>query len=309
MVLQKSIHALTMVAFLLMAGQMFALHVRVPQHKELTARHLSRNDRAPVRAARHEAVSPKKKHGVEAKAKVSPKSSVKESKVRGGRRAQAAVDSDDTSVRRGKLRRVTATRIVRGRRVRAEVIPYTSLRGSHDLQVLQNQQINNYNLERIQTDDELLSLETQGALVRIPETGALHVNPQLEVSRRYARPWTVEFIKDLSASYYAKFHQPIEVTSAVRTAEQQKKLMRHNGNAAPIEGDGASSHLAGTTFDIGKSGMSMSARKWVTDFLLPFTNAQLVVAIEEHRQACFHIMVSPTYAGWKLQQPGGLALR
>ena len=50
---------------------------------------------------------------------------------------------------------------------------------------------------------------------------------------------------DISEAYYKEFHQQIQVNSAVRTVLVQKKLRRHNRNAAPESGEIASSHLAG----------------------------------------------------------------
>ena len=84
----------------------------------------------------------------------------------------------------------------------------------------------------------------------------LRIDPRLDPSRRFCRPWTLDFVNDLSQAYYNRFHQQIQVNSAVRTVKVQKKLRRHNRNAAPADGDTASSHLAGVTVDLQRRGMS-----------------------------------------------------
>ena len=224
--MQNWIRTLLLAAAALTASQGFAFHVKAPQHKELPARHVSHVEKTPARkqnvtakkhgakASRNDAAASKTKNNDKA-ATAAPRAS----SARKGRRARQDDSVDAARTRRGHLSRVTATRIVRGRKVRQAVtFQPSALRGSHDLQVLQNQEIDSFNLERIQTDSDLIMLENRGSLVRIPESGALHVNPQIEITRRYARPWTVEFLRDMSSAFYARFRHPIEVTSAVRTA-------------------------------------------------------------------------------------------
>ena len=96
---------------------------------------------------------------------------------------------------------------------------------------------------------------------------------------------------------------PIQLNSAVRTAEQQKKLRRHNRNAAPIEGRTASSHLAGLTVDIGKGGFSKKQHKWIESYFAKLRDLKgLIEVAEERRQAVFHVMVSQKYANWREAQ-------
>lgn len=169
------------------------------------------------------------------------------------------------------------------------------LRGSRDSLVKQNAEIDRAGLERIEDDEQLQQLEDSGALVPLAESRALKINPELEETRRYCRPWTAQFVSDLGREFYGKFHKPLQVTSAVRTVEQQRHLMRINGNAAPAEGDVASSHLAGTTVDIGKRGLTRKEHKWVADYLARLKEQDVIEPEEERRQACFHIMVSNRY--------------
>jgi hypothetical protein len=75
----------------------------------------------------------------------------------------------------------------------------------------------------------------------------------------------------------------------------QKKLRRHNRNAAPAEGEIASSHLAGVTVDLQRRGMTKAEIHWVENYLVPMKAAGLVEPEEERRQWVFHIMVSDRY--------------
>jgi hypothetical protein len=173
------------------------------------------------------------------------------------------------------------------------------LRGSRESLLRQNEEIDRLQLPRIANDDELLQLEQRQELVRIEDSRALQVSAKVEDIRRYCRPWTLQFLNDLAEAHYAKFHRPLELTSAVRTVEQQAKLRRTNRNAAPIEGETASSHLAGLTIDIGKKGMSRAERKWFDNYLVEMQKNHIIEAAEERRQACYHIMVGESYPQWR----------
>jgi hypothetical protein len=131
--------------------------------------------------------------------------------------------------------------------------------------------------------------------VPIPVNGHLVVDKRLPANRRYCRPWTAQFLTDLSAAFYAKFHEPIMVDSAVRTVEVQRKLRRWNGNAAPAEGETASSHLAGLTVDLARRRMTPEQAHWVELYLSPLHAQGIVEIEEEYRQLCFHIMVGGNY--------------
>ncbi len=173
------------------------------------------------------------------------------------------------------------------------------LRGSHESMLRQNEEIDRLQLPRIANDDELLQLEQRQDLVYIRDTQALQVSPNIEDMRRYCRPWTLQFLNDLAEAHYKEFHRPLMLTSAVRTVEQQAKLRHHNKNAAPIDGDTASSHLAGLTIDIGKRGMTRTERRWLDNYLIEMQNSHIIEAAEERRQACYHIMVTQGYNGWR----------
>ena len=97
------------------------------------------------------------------------------------------------------------------------------------------------------------------------------------------------------------FTSRFKVNSAVRTVKVQKKLRRHNRNAAPADGDTASSHLAGLTVDLQRRGMTRQQVHWMKQYLF-YMKAQLVEPQEERHQWVFHIMVSGHYADWRETQ-------
>jgi hypothetical protein len=173
------------------------------------------------------------------------------------------------------------------------------LRGSMDSMVRQNEEIDRLQLPRIADNDQLLALERTQELVPIQESHALRVNTSLQSDKKYCRPWCNQFLQDMSGAYFREFRVPIQVTSAVRTMEQQQKLRRSNRNAAPETGEHASSHLAGITFDIAKRGLTRAQHQWIEEYLKNMRDQGLVEAAEERQQACFHVMVSDRYTEWR----------
>src|SRR5579862_7116703 len=175
-------------------------------------------------------------------------------------------------------------------------------RPSHESLLIQNAEINRLDLPRIQDETELEALKADGSLLEIRAGETLRFDPRLDVSRRYCRPWTLDFVDDLSQAYYNRFHQQIQVNSAVRTVKVQKKLRRHNRNAAPADGDTASSHLAGVTIDLQRRGLSKDQIRWMEHYLFYMKALGLVEPEEERRHWCFHIMVSGNYTEWRQTQ-------
>jgi hypothetical protein len=169
------------------------------------------------------------------------------------------------------------------------------LRGTREILMHQNMVADDEGLDRIQDDYDLRRMRSAQLLVSFPESASLHVNPELAGDRRCARPWTVHFASDIARAYYARFHEPLEVNSAVRTVAYQMRLRRVNGNAAGIEGDLASPHLTGQALDFGKHGMSTAEIAWMRIYLLPLMQAGKLDVEEEFQQACFHISVYRTY--------------
>src|SRR5438445_13524813 len=170
---------------------------------------------------------------------------------------------------------------------------------SHESLLLQNAEIDRLNLPRIRDDKQLQKLIENGELVAIVPNESLRIQPSLDPERRFCRPWTLDFVQDISEAYYKEFHEQIQVNSAVRTVLVQKKLRRHNRNAAPESGETASSHLAGLTVDLQRRGMSRDQIKWMEEYMRPLKELGLIEPEEERRQWCFHIMVSGDYSTWR----------
>ncbi len=172
------------------------------------------------------------------------------------------------------------------------------LRGSYESMLRQNEEIDRLELPRIADEVELAELEARHDLVPIEETDGVHIAIR-EVSHRYCRPWAHTFLQDLGEAYYKEFQQPIQVNSAVRTMEYQRKLRRRNRNAAPEAGEIASSHLGGLTVDINKRGLSRKQHKFIVDYLFNLREEGIIEVAEERRQPVFHVMISDRYTEWR----------
>lgn len=171
------------------------------------------------------------------------------------------------------------------------------LRGSRESLVHQNEMAEADGLERILDDSDLEDRIAKGSLVPVPISSGLHINTDLPENRRYCRPWTAKFLADLSHAHSARFAgSALEVTSAVRTVEYQRRLRMINGNAASADGDIASPHLTGGTIDIAKAGMTAREIGWMRAWLIPLEQQGKIDVEEEFRQSCFHISVYKSYS-------------
>jgi len=175
-------------------------------------------------------------------------------------------------------------------------------RPSHESLLRQNEEIDRLELPRIADDSELEDLKAREILVPISQSQYLRFDPRLDPARRYCRTWTRDFLGDLSQAYYRRFHEQIQVNSAVRTVVVQRKLRRHNRNAAPEYGETASSHLAGLTVDLQRRSMTRDQVRFMERYLLYLHALGLVEPEEERRQWVFHVMVSDRYADWRQSQ-------
>ena len=100
-------------------------------------------------------------------------------------------------------------------------------------------------------------------------------------------------LRELSYQYLMKFGQPLELTSAVRTVQVQRRLLHWNKNAAPIHGETASSHMTGATVDISRRRMTPFQSRWMELLLTEYAVQNRIVFLEEKVQPCFHIFVIP----------------
>ena len=184
--------------------------------------------------------------------------------------------------------------------------PVPPLRGSLASLERQDQRLEAEGLQRIEDEADLRARIADRLLVPLPASNALTVNPSLSPLRRYTRPWTAQFLVDLSRAYAALFHQPLKVNSAVRTVAYQEKLMRINGNAAPAEGSIISPHIMGATVDLAKKDMSIEELYWMRRVLLALELEGKIDVEEEFYQACFHITVYKSYASSRMLRSWGL---
>ena len=170
------------------------------------------------------------------------------------------------------------------------------LRGSLASLERQNARLDAEGLERIENEADLRERIEHGLLVPLPVSNALTVNADLPELHRYCRPWTARFLTDLARAHEAVFQRPLEVSSAVRPADYQRRLMETNGNAAPAEGNIVSPHETGATIDIAKDGLSRDEIAWMRRRLAALQAEGKIDVEEEFQQACFHITVYKGYA-------------
>lgn len=209
----------------------------------------------------------------------------------------AVFPTDAAAVRR-TTRHVRSTRHHRFRHIFWNPV----LRGSRESMIRQNEEIDRLQLPRITDEAELEERIQNDELVPIEDTAGLRVAPNLKPYNRYCKSWTREFLLDLADAFHKEFGQAVQVNSAIRTMADQKKLRRHNRNAAPIDGETASSHMAGLTVDIAKRGLTKKQHKWIEEYFKGLRDEGLIEVAEERRQACFHVMVSERYSDWREQQ-------
>ena len=164
------------------------------------------------------------------------------------------------------------------------------LKPSRESLLKQNDSINTMGLERIGDERRLSYLVETEVLAALPINDAVKIAPSLPSNRRYVLPMVNTFLSKLASEYYAEFHQPIVVDSAVRPETVQKRLRKINASAAPVHGETASSHEAGCTIDLSRR-MTKSQTRWLEIRLAYYMLARQAVLVEEERR-CFHIMVT-----------------
>ncbi len=96
-------------------------------------------------------------------------------------------------------------------RVPRAVMP-SPLRGSRESLERQNERLDADGLERIEDEADLADRIEHHLLVPIPASDGLTVNSELPDLHRYCRPWTAQFLADLSQAHEAAFHRSFEVS-------------------------------------------------------------------------------------------------
>ena len=176
-----------------------------------------------------------------------------------------------------------------------KLLLYRAFPPTHESLVLQNAEANRLGLERYADNKAMDAAIEREELVPLPLSVSLAVDRRLDPKRRYCRPWVAAFLTDLSDAFYREYHQPLLIDSAVRTVKVQRSLLRWNKNAAPAHGELESVHIAGIAVDIARRPLTGSQIRWLEWRLLYYHALGLVIAEEELKQPCFHIVVSGDY--------------
>lgn len=161
---------------------------------------------------------------------------------------------------------------------------------------VQNERADLDDLSRMSDTAMVRRFTAAGYLVGVPSSTSTYYLHDIPAPYRFARPWTLRFIRRLSSQFRARFGHKLRVTSLVRTARYQRRLAIRNPNAAEFEGLSRSSHLTGATIDISKRFMSPAELQWMRRVLFHLREKGYVYAIEEFSQPTFHVMVYRKYA-------------
>jgi LysM repeat protein len=162
----------------------------------------------------------------------------------------------------------------------------------------ENAAANRARLSRLRDERMLRRFVGAGLLVPLPADTATYwidgVRPDFQV----ARPWTRRFVVQLAAGFHGLFGSRLKVTGLTRTTDFQRRLRLVNSNAAPAEGDTASSHLTGAAVDIGTRDLSARELAWLRHVLRRLAAEEVLLAIEEFQHPHFHVMVLPAYKAY-----------
>jgi hypothetical protein len=164
---------------------------------------------------------------------------------------------------------------------RVKVFPAT-----HDSVAAENRRADTLGYKRYVDAADMRQGVISGELV--PITG-VKINAKLPKYRRYLRPEAQSFLERLNHDV----GPTLTIDSAIRPADVQRSLIRFNPNAAPYDGDRASSHERGTTFDIAKRGLTSRQERLLQVRLLYYRAVSRVLVIEE--RWCYHVFVGGDY--------------
>jgi hypothetical protein len=162
-------------------------------------------------------------------------------------------------------------------------------------QRIQNERADADDLSRMTNDAMVHRFRRSGLLVPVPAASSAYYLQQIPARSRYLRPWAKTFLTRLSGQFHARFGARLRVTALVRTAADQRRLRGRNGNAAAVSGPRRSSHLTGATLDISKRFMTAAHVQWMRRVLSGLHAREVIYALEEFSQPCFHVMVHRAY--------------
>ena len=162
-------------------------------------------------------------------------------------------------------------------------------------QEIQNDRADAYHLSRMRNRATIEQFYEAGYLDAVPLRTPSYYLDGIAPPYRFLRPWTKLFLDRLSQEYFERFHQPLRVTSLIRTVGEQLRLAHWDPNAAEATGPDRSAHLTGAALDISKRFMSWQGEQWMRKVLFRLKREGFVYAIEEFEEPCFHVMVYPNY--------------
>ena len=157
------------------------------------------------------------------------------------------------------------------------------------------------------TEANFANMIKAGTLVPVPDDGnIIWHRRELVAKYAYIRPYALKILKaELAVEFWKNFRTPINIASAARTVERQEGLskgkIKGGGNATGsrthIGADGkrhcASSHVYGTTVDIGYKAYSPKEVAWLEGRLLLLERDGIVQMTKEMHHACFHVHFYP----------------
>lgn len=173
-----------------------------------------------------------------------------------------------------------------------------SLRGSRASMNRQNTVANNYNLSRIENNEQLDRMVRNAYLIKVEmkgkgyyladdiiKTRKYHKNDP-PLSRNFSRQFSTFFLYRFASQYNGHCDEPLRISSLVRTKEDNL----HIPNASK-----RSAHLTGATIDIARNGMCGDGLRWVRGVLSNLEKQGYIEATEERNPPHFHVMVFPNY--------------
>ncbi len=199
-----------------------------------------------------------------------------------------------------KPKPATSTKKQATKKKSAKSAPKPSLRGSKAVARQQNTQADKERLTRLADEKQLEKFIKAGILVAIPENLYVTIDPRLDKTYRYCRPWTRDFLNDLGKAHYNAFKKPIRVNSAVRPISRQTTLRKRNSNAAPTIGPYRSSHPTASTVDIAKGENAQWFRDYLRNNMRNKKKERVLTVVEEWKQPVFHVMVFKNYGQKKV---------
>lgn len=138
-------------------------------------------------------------------------------------------------------------------------------------------------LKRYNDRREIIADTERGILVPIP------CSRRVPAYRRVVLRGTRDFYDTLSGDAQSAGLRLV-VDSGVRSRDDQRVLRRRNRNATDVDGERASSHERGTTFDLSRR-MTKTQYKWLLWRLAYYKGIGRILVIEE--RSCIHVFVIP----------------